>query len=94
MYSSYKYRIYLNLFLLVLLIHWFQEPLTSYSKALFDKRIEGGKNVDNLIVSLEISGTILLVAVQENSKIILLDIRSLLSASTKDCDIPVSTIVN
>ncbi|KAL3998511.1 E3 ubiquitin-protein ligase UBR4 family protein [Acanthocheilonema viteae] len=64
------------------------EPLTSYSKALFDKRIEAGKNIDNMITSLEIGGTILLVAVQENSKIVLLGVRSLLSASTKDCDIP------
>ncbi|CAG9534494.1 unnamed protein product [Cercopithifilaria johnstoni] len=64
------------------------ETLSSYSKAVFDKRIEVGKNVDNVILSLEIGSTILLVTVQENSKIVLLGIRSLLSASTKDCDIP------
>ncbi|KAM3720367.1 Auxin transport protein BIG [Dirofilaria immitis] len=64
------------------------EPLISYSKALFDKRIEAGKNVENMMASLEIGDTILLVAVQESSKIVLLGIRSLLSASTKDCDIP------
>ncbi|MCP9258029.1 hypothetical protein DINM_001193 [Dirofilaria immitis] len=64
------------------------EPLISYSKALFDKQIEAGKNVENMMASLEIGDTILLVAVQESSKIVLLGIRSLLSASTKDCDIP------
>uniref|UniRef100_A0A158Q763 UBR-type domain-containing protein n=1 Tax=Elaeophora elaphi TaxID=1147741 RepID=A0A158Q763_9BILA len=64
------------------------EPLTSYSKALFDKRIEAGKNVENMIASLEVAGTILLVAVQENSKIVLLGVQSLLSASAKDCDMP------
>uniref|UniRef100_A0A1I7VYD8 Zinc finger in N-recognin family protein n=1 Tax=Loa loa TaxID=7209 RepID=A0A1I7VYD8_LOALO len=64
------------------------ELLTAYPKALFDRRIETGKSIDNVIASLEIGGTILLVAVQENSKIILLDVRSLLSASTKNFDIP------
>ncbi|EJW86248.1 zinc finger protein [Wuchereria bancrofti] len=64
------------------------EPLTACPKTLFDKRTEAGKSVDNIIASLEIGGTILLVTVQETSKIVLLGIRSLLSASTKDCDIP------
>ncbi|VDK62634.1 unnamed protein product [Onchocerca ochengi] len=64
------------------------EPLTSYSKTVFDKRIEAGKSIENTVASLEIGGTIFLVAVQESSKIVLLGIRSLLSASAKDCDIP------
>ncbi|KAK6106256.1 E3 ubiquitin-protein ligase UBR4 family protein [Brugia pahangi] len=64
------------------------EPLTACPKTLFDKRTETGKSVDNIIASLEIGGTILLAAVQETSKIVLLGIRSLLSASMRDCDIP------
>uniref|UniRef100_A0A915PMF8 UBR-type domain-containing protein n=1 Tax=Setaria digitata TaxID=48799 RepID=A0A915PMF8_9BILA len=65
-----------------------EEPLISYCKALFDKRIEIGKNVENMILPIESGGTVLLVAVQESSKITLLGIRSLLSSSAKDYDIP------
>ncbi|VDM95152.1 unnamed protein product [Thelazia callipaeda] len=64
------------------------EPLTLQSKAVIDKRDEGGKSFQDIISLLEIGGTILLVTVQENSKIVLLSIRSMLNPSAKDLDIP------
>lgn len=57
---------------------------------MFEKKIETGRSVQNMIALLETGGMNLLVAVQESSKIVLLSIRSILSPAAKDFDIPAS----